>query len=205
MTRPGSADGFDPAAHVRMVFEEGARLHREVAEALAGDIARAAGCIAATFRAGGKALLFGNGGSAADAQHIAAEWTGRLGAERPALPAIALTANTSDLTAIGNDYGFERIFARLVEAHGRAGDVAVAISTSGSSPNVIAGVEEARARGLRTIGLLGRGGGKLRDLVELPLVIPSDDTQRIQECHIATAHAIAELVDRLLFPELDGT
>lgn len=204
MTHPGRAAGFDPAAHVRAVFEEGARLHREVGAALAEDIARAAGWIAEAYRAGGKTLLFGNGGSAADAQHIAAEWTGRLGAERPALPSIALTANTSDLTAIGNDYGFDRVFARLVEAHGRPGDVAVAISTSGNSPNVIAGVDEACARGLRTIGLLGRGGGKLRDRVELALVVPSDDTQRIQECHIAAAHAIAELVDRLLFPERSG-
>jgi D-sedoheptulose 7-phosphate isomerase len=202
MARTVPPDGFDPAAHARAVLEESARVKRAAADALGAPIARAAGWIADAYRGGGKTLLFGNGGSASDAQHIAAEWTGKLGPDRAALPSIALSANSSDLTAIGNDYGFERIFARLVEAHGRPGDVAVAISTSGNSPNVIAGVAEARARGLRTIGLLGRGGGKLAAQVELALVVPSADTQRIQECHIAIAHAIAEIVDRLLFPEL---
>jgi D-sedoheptulose 7-phosphate isomerase len=200
MTRSSCQD-HDDAAFVRGLLEESARVKRAAAEALSGEIARAAGWIAEAYRAGGKTLLFGNGGSASDAQHIAAEWTGRLGRERPALPAIALSANSSDVTAIGNDYGFDRLYARLVEAHGRPGDVALAISTSGASANVLAGVEEARARGLRTIGLLGRGGGKLRGRVELALVIPSDDTQRIQESHIAVLHAIAELVDRHLFPE----
>ena len=149
-------------ALVRASLEESARVKQAAAAALAEPIARAGEWIAAAYRAGGKTLLFGNGGSASDAQHIAAEWTGKLGPDRAALPSIALSANTSDLTAIGNDYGFERVFARLVEAHGRAGDVAIAISTSGNSPNVIAAVEEARRRGLRTIGLLGKGGGKLR-------------------------------------------
>lgn len=194
----------DPEAFVRAVFEESARVKREAAGPLAGPVAEAAARIAACYRRGGRTLLFGNGGSAADAQHIAAEWTGRLTRERPGLPSIALTANTSDLTAIGNDYGFDRVFARLVEAHGRAGDVAIAISTSGNSPNVLAGVEEARTRGLETIGLLGRGGGKLRDRVDLAIVVPSDDTQRIQESHITAAHAMAELVDRLLYPEPEG-
>ena len=192
----------DPVAQVRATLEASARVKLAVAETLAEPIAQAGEWVAAAYRAGAKTLLFGNGGSASDAQHIAAEWTGKLGPDRAALPSIALSANTSDLTAIGNDYGFERVFARLVEAHGRAGDVAVAISTSGNSPNVIAAVEEARRRGVRTIGLLGRGGGKLAGHVELALVVPSSDTQRIQECHIAIAHAIAELVDRLLFPEL---
>jgi D-sedoheptulose 7-phosphate isomerase len=197
-----TSDALDAEALAHATLAESARVKQAVADTLAGPIARAGGQVADAFRAGGKALLFGNGGSASDAQHIAAEWTGKLGPDRPALPAIALSANTSDVTAIGNDYGFEQIFARLVEAHGREGDVAIAISTSGNSPNVIAAVEEARRRGLRTIGLLGRGGGKLAERVELPLVVPSDDTQRIQECHIAIAHTIAELVDRLLFPEL---
>jgi D-sedoheptulose 7-phosphate isomerase len=193
---------LDPTALVRATLEASARTKLAVAAELAEPIARAGEWIAAAYRAGGKTLLFGNGGSAADAQHIAAEWVGKLGPDRAALPSIALSANTSDLTAIGNDYGFERVFARGVEAHGRAGDVAIAISTSGNSPNVIAAVEEAKRRRLRTIGLLGKGGGKLAHLVELPLVVPSADTQRIQECHIAIGHAIAELVDRLLFPEL---
>jgi D-sedoheptulose 7-phosphate isomerase len=175
-----------------------------MAESFGPLVAEAARLVAETFRAGGKALLMGNGGSAADAQHIAAEWTGRLTRDRPALPSIALTANTSDLTAIGNDYGFDRVFARLVEAHGRAGDVLIAISTSGNSPNVLAAVDEARARGVRSIALTGRGGGKLAARVDLALVVPSDDTQRIQEAHICLLHALCEVVDATLFPELHG-
>ena len=127
----------------------------------------AAEWIAEAYRSGGKTMLFGNGGSAADAQHIATEFNARLTRDRPALPSIALTVNASDLTAIGNDYGFERIFARLIEAHGKPGDVAIAISTSGNSLNVLRAVDEARSRGIRSIGLLGRGGGKLLDRVEV--------------------------------------
>lgn len=192
----------DAVAHIRAVLEESARVKRELARDAAADLAKAADWIAAAYRSGGKTLLFGNGGSASDAQHIAAEFTGRLRRDRPALPAIALTANTSDLTAIGNDYGFEQIFSRLIEAHGEEGDVAIAISTSGNSPNLLTAVDEARARRIRTIALLGRGGGKLADRVDLALVVPSDDTQRIQESHIAMAHAIAEVAELLLFPEL---
>jgi D-sedoheptulose 7-phosphate isomerase len=197
-----STDAFDTTAHVRALLEESARVKRRAADVLADAIAEAATWVASAYRAGGKTLLMGNGGSAADAQHIAAEWTGKLGPDRPALPSIALCANTSDVTAIGNDYGFDRVFSRLIEAHGREGDVALAISTSGNSANVLAAVQEARRRGLRTIGLLGKSGGKLKDAVDLALVVPSDDTQRVQECHIAIAHAIAEVVDRLLFPEI---
>jgi D-sedoheptulose 7-phosphate isomerase len=187
------------AAKARAILEESARVKQAVAESLAGTIARAAEIVAETLRSGGKILLFGNGGSAADAQHLAAEWTGKLRGDRAALPAIALTANTSDLTAIGNDYGFDRVFARLVQAYGREGDVALAISTSGNSPNVIAAVQEARERGLHTIGLTGRRGGKLAPLVDVALCVPSDDTQRIQESHITIAHAVAELVEEALF------
>jgi D-sedoheptulose 7-phosphate isomerase len=194
-------DSGDPAARVRAIFEESARVKRALAAESADAIARGAAMLAACFRSGGKALLFGNGGSAADSQHIAAEWCGRLSRERIALPAIALTANSSDITALGNDYGFERVFARLIEAHGRPGDIAIAISTSGNSPNVLAAVDEARARGLRTIAWTGRGGGKLASRVELALIVPSDDTQRIQESHIAIGHALAELVDDALFPK----
>jgi D-sedoheptulose 7-phosphate isomerase len=182
-------------------FDQSARVKRAFAEAAAGDVARAVRMLADCFRAGGKVLLFGNGGSAADAQHIANEWTGRYRRERPALPAIALSANTSDLTAIGNDYGFDHVFARLVQAHGRAGDVAIAISTSGNSPNVLAAVEEARARGMRTLGLTGRDGGKLAGRVDLALVVPSDRTDRIQESHTTVLHVLCELVDETLFPE----
>ena len=194
-----SQSSTDPAARVKAILDESARVKGLTAEELSPAIAEAAGWIARAYDAGGKVLLFGNGGSASDAQHIAAEWTGRLSRERAALPALALTANTSDLTAIGNDYGFDRVFARLVEAYGRSGDVALAISTSGDSTNVLEAVEEASRRGLRTVGLLGKSGGKLRDRVDLALVVPSNDTQRIQETHIAIAHAIAEIVDDLLF------
>jgi len=195
------SDSTRDAARVRAILEESCRVKRALAEQCAEAIAGAASLVAESLRAGGRVLLFGNGGSAADSQHIAGEFCGRLNRERPALPAIALTANTSDLTALGNDYGFERVFARLVEAHGRAGDVAIAISTSGNSPNVLAAVDTARAAGLRTIALTGRGGGKLAGRVELALVVPSDDTQRIQESHIAIGHALAELVDDALFPQ----
>jgi len=189
-----------PAGRVRALLEESARVKRAVAEGQAEAIARAAALVSEAFRAGGRALLFGNGGSAADALHVAAEWCGRLGRERPGLPALALGANPSELTAIANDYGFERVFERLVDAHGRAGDVAIAFSTSGDSPNVLAAVDQARARGLRTLALTGKGGGKLAGRVELAIVVPSDDTQRIQEAHIAIGHALAELVEDALFP-----
>jgi D-sedoheptulose 7-phosphate isomerase len=203
--RKHSREGnHDAAEHIRAALEESARVKRDLAREAAPEIAQAAEWIAAAYRSGGKAILFGNGGSAADAQHIACELTARLKRDRPALPAIALTANTSELTAIGNDYGFEQVFSRLIEAHGEEGDVAIAISTSGNSPNLLTAVDEARARRLRTIALLGCGGGKLADRVDLALVVPSDDTQRIQESHIAMAHAIAEVVELLLFPELES-
>ena len=194
------AEQSDRAECVRVMLCESARVKQELAEQSSSLIARAASILIDAFRSGCKALLFGNGGSAADAQHLAAEWTGRLRGERRGLPAIALTANTSELTALGNDYGFDRIFARLIEAHGNPGDVAIALSTSGNSPNVLAGVAEARARGLRTIGLSGRRGGKLAPAVELALLVPSDDTQRIQESHITIGHVLAELVEQALFP-----
>jgi len=190
----------DGVARVRAILRESSEVKRALAESAAASVARAAELCVESLRAGGKILLFGNGGSASDAQHMAAELAGRLSRERPALPALALTANTSDLTAIGNDYGFDHVFARLVQAHGREGDVAVAISTSGNSPNVLAAVKEARERGLRTIGLVGKGGGKLAPLVDCAIVVPSDDTQRIQESHITIGHALCELVDEALFP-----
>jgi D-sedoheptulose 7-phosphate isomerase len=194
--------GGERLARVRASFEASARAKRETLELSGARVAEAAGLVIETFRRGGRLLAFGNGGSAADAQHLAAELAGRFRRERPGLPALALTANSSDLTAIGNDYGFERVFARLVQAHARAGDVAVAISTSGNSRNVIAGVEEARARGLATIGLVGKGGGRLAALVDVAVEVPSDSTARVQECHIAVSHALCELVDEELFPEL---
>ena len=187
-------------ARVRAILEESARVKSDFIEAAGTSITDAARLVIDVFRSGRRLLAFGNGGSAADAQHLAAELAGRFECERPGLPAIALTANTSDLTAIGNDFGFDRVFARLIEAHGRAGDVAVALSTSGESANVIAAVDEARARGLHTIGLVGKGGGRLAGRVDVAIVVPSDSTARIQECHITAIHAVCQLVDAELFP-----
>lgn len=196
----GSSRGLAAARErVRRVLHESAEVKRGLAEQAAAEIAAAGALLVETFQGGGRVLLFGNGGSAADAQHIAGELTGRFRRERAALPAIALTANTSDLTALGNDFGFEHVFARLVGAYGHEGDVALAISTSGNSPNVLEAVREARARGLRTIALTGRGGGKLAPAVDVAIVVPSDDTQRIQESHIAVGHALCELVEEALF------
>jgi D-sedoheptulose 7-phosphate isomerase len=188
-------------ARVRESFEESVRVKRETLELAGARIAEAAERLVQVFRRGGKLLAFGNGGSAADAQHLAAELAGRFDRERPGLPAMALTANSSDLTAIGNDYGFERVFARLIQAHARTGDAALAISTSGNSPNVIAGIEAARECRLETIALVGKGGGKLAGLADVAIVVPSDSTARVQEAHITAIHALCELVDAALFPE----
>lgn len=146
--------------------------------------------IADSLRSGGKLLLCGNGGSAADCQHIAAELTGRLHAEREPLAAVALTTDTSALTCIGNDYGYEQVFARQVRALGRPGDCLLAISTSGNSPNMLAALRVAGEIGVTRIGLLGRDGGKMLPLCELALVVPSTDTARIQEAHIFLAHTL---------------
>ncbi|MDH3212778.1 MAG: SIS domain-containing protein [Myxococcales bacterium] len=191
---------LDAPERVRASLAESARVKHAVVDACADAIARAAEVVARAFARDARVLVFGNGGSASDAQHFAAELAGRFDGERPALPALALTANSSDLTAIGNDYGFQHTFARLIQAHGRPGDVAVAISTSGDSANVNAAVSEARARGLSTIGLIGKGGGELATLVDTAVVVPSDSTPRIQESHIAIAHVICELVEASLFP-----
>jgi D-sedoheptulose 7-phosphate isomerase len=191
----------DPVAQLRAHFAESARVKAAFVDACVPAMVQAAHLVVEAFRSGHKVLLFGNGGSAADAQHIAAEWTGRFRRERPPLPAMALTANQSDLTAIGNDYGFDHVFSRLLVAHARAGDVAIAISTSGNSRNVLAAVEEARRRSIHTIGLTGKGGGKLAAGVDVALVVPSDATERIQEAHITFLHSLCELVDEALFPE----
>jgi len=180
---------------IRARLEESARVQRAVADQAADDIAAAARTIVDAFRSGHKLLLCGNGGSAADAQHVAGELVGRYLQERRPLPAIALTADSAVLTAIGNDYGFDRVFARQVEALARPGDVLMAISTSGSSPDVLAAVEAARKLGAKTIGLTGETGGKLTALVDLCFRVPSEETPRIQEAHIAVAHVICELVE----------
>ena len=156
----------------------------------------AAEMIAAALRVEGKVLLFGNGGSASDSSHIATEFVGRFMRERRALPAIALSADQSALTAIANDYGFERVFARQIEALGRPGDVAVAISTSGRSANVIAGAQQARESGMRTIALTGGAGGELAPLADICICVRSSMTARIQEGHIIAAHVICDLVEQ---------
>jgi D-sedoheptulose 7-phosphate isomerase len=145
---------------------------------------------------GGKLLLFGNGGSAADAQHIAAEFVGRFAIERAALPAFALSVNTSCVTAIGNDYGFDQVFARQIEAFGKPGDVALGISTSGNSPNVLLGLAKAREVGLITVALTGDSECKMKNDADYCICVPSRETPRIQECHILIGHAIAELVEK---------
>lgn len=150
-----------------------------------------------TVLAGGKVLIAGNGGSAADAQHIAAELTGRYVKDRKALPAIALTVDTSALTAISNDYGFERVFARQVEAFARPGDLFIAISTSGNSPNIIQALHTARELGCKIIGLSGRDGGQMNNLCDLNIIIPNDVTARIQEMHILIGHIFCKAVDNL--------
>jgi len=147
----------------------------------------------------GKILLAGNGGSAADAQHIAGEFVSRFAFDRPGLPAIALTTDTSILTAIGNDYGYEKLFARQVQAHGRRGDIFIGYSTSGKSPNVLRAFEEARKRGLSTIGLTGNRGGPMKDLCDFLLEVPSADTPKIQEGHLVLGHILCGLVENALF------
>jgi D-sedoheptulose 7-phosphate isomerase len=164
-------------------------------------IAQVSRILADAFQRGQKAILFGNGGSAADAQHIAAEFVGRFAFDRPALPALALSVNTSCVTAIGNDYGFERVFARQLEALGRSGDVAIGISTSGNSPNVLQGLATAKTLGIHTVALTGAKGGQMKSAADICLCAPSDDTPRIQECHILMGHVISELVEQTVFNE----
>jgi len=170
--------------------------------ALAPAIASAAGTLASCLAAGGQLLFCGNGGSAADAQHLAAEFVGCFLKERRALPAIALHTNTSAVTALGNDYGFETVFARQVEAYGRAGDALVAISTSGRSPNVLHAVETARQLGLVTLGLSGGTGGPLAEACDTCLNVPSASTPRVQEGHILIGHIICGLVEDALCAEM---
>ena len=152
-----------------------------------------------TFRSGGKLMVMGNGGSAADSQHFAAEIVSRFRMERPGLPAIALSTDTSILTAIGNDYGFDFVFRRQVEALATPGDIVVGISTSGNSTNVKTALELAHEKGCRTIALIGRDGGGIKDVCDLALVVPSDDTPRIQEGHIAIIHIVCDLVEKAMF------
>ena len=199
VTRPGDQD-------VTKLIRAGIQASVEVKRAILsnGQVIEQIGTIGKmlvlALSQGKKALLFGNGGSAADAQHIAAELVGRFLQERPALPAIALTVNPSVVTSIGNDYDFNSVFARQVEALGSEGDVVIGISTSGNSPNVLKGVQIARQLGISTAGLTGGTGGKLLELVDECICVPSDDTQRVQEAHILIGHILCEIVERWLFP-----
>jgi D-sedoheptulose 7-phosphate isomerase len=164
-------------------------------------IAKVSELLVDTIDNGNKVLLFGNGGSAADAQHIAAEFVGRFAFDRPALPALALSVNTSCVTAIGNDYGFDLVFSRQIEALARPGDLAIGISTSGNSSNVLRGLSVAREQRLGTVALTGCTGGKLKDAVDHCICAPSNETPRIQECHILIGHIISELVEETIFHE----
>jgi D-sedoheptulose 7-phosphate isomerase len=178
-------------------LNEHVQLFRRLPE-LESAIARAAELLSSVFAVGHKLLICGNGGSAADSQHIAAELTGRFVKDRRALPAIALSTDSSALTSISNDYGFEEVFARQVVALGRPGDCLLAISTSGNSSNVIRAAEAARAAHMHTIGLLGRDGGRLRALCNPPIVVPSDVTARIQEAHIFIGHVLCGMIEQVL-------
>lgn len=182
------------------IVEESVLLKRSFFEKEAARLIEAGRMMAGALRAGRKVLAFGNGGSAADAQHFAAELVNRYGFERPALPAIALTTDSSILTSVANDTDFRNVFRRQVEALGAPGDVALAISTSGNSENVLEAVEASRERGLRTIGLTGRGGGLLRARIDLCLTVPHEETARIQEVHAVIVHLLCQMVEEELFP-----
>lgn len=180
---------------IKAIFEESITAKQAALVKNLDLIEKAADALIRSLKSGGKILLFGNGGSAADSQHIAAEFIGRFQKERKALPAIALTTDTSALTALGNDYTFDIVFSRQVEALGRSGDVAIGISTSGNSKNVVEGILKAKSLGLTTITLTGNDGGKLAPLSDMALIVPSKVTARIQESHITISHAICELVE----------
>lgn len=182
-------------------ISENIEVKQQLLASLVDTIKECTGHFITTLQSGGKILFCGNGGSAADSQHLAAELVVRLRGsfDRPPIPALALTVDTSILTAGANDYGFEEVFARQIAALGKPGDLLVAISTSGNSPNILRAVEQAKKQKLYVIGFLGGNGGKLKKLVDLPLIIPSQTTARIQESHILIGHIICELVEMELF------
>ena len=195
-----TVDSEARAALYERLFEASIAAHQRARERSSSPLFEAAAAIVRAVRAGGKVLIFGNGGSAADAQHLAAELVGRLERNRRAIAAIALSTDTSILTAVANDYGFERVFARQIEALGRRGDVAVAISTSGASRNVLAGVEAARGAGLVIVALSGRDGGPLGAEADIHVNVAEQDTARVQEVHRTLLHILCELVERELEP-----
>lgn len=185
----------DATTIVSAIFDEHLEVARASRAALAPDVAALAGQLIETFGQGGRLLVFGNGGSAADAQHLAGELTGHYDRDRRPLPVLALTTDTSVLTATANDYAYDEVFSRQVKAHVRAGDVVMGISTSGRAASVIAGVEVARAMGAHTWALTGASGGRLAEVAEHVIRVPSEVTARVQEMHITVIHAVSELVD----------
>jgi D-sedoheptulose 7-phosphate isomerase len=195
----------DVSALIEHFVSESLRVKARFFEENKERIGETAETIAHGFRNGRKMLLFGNGGSAADSQHLAAEMVGRFGPDRAPLAAIALSTDTSILTAVANDYGYEKVFARQVEALGQAGDTAIGISTSGNSPSVLAALDVARNKGLFTVGFTGETGGQMNGRTEVLFRVPSRVTARIQETHILLGHILCELVDRQLFPEVYPT
>jgi D-sedoheptulose 7-phosphate isomerase len=195
----GGSSRYEEVVLERLLYS--ARLKESVARRDNDVIVAMASMIAETFRDGGKVLLCGNGGSAADAQHLAAELTIRYrsSVNRPALPAIALSTDTSALTAGANDFGFDEVFVRLTEAYGRPGDILIGISTSGNSPNVLKALRFARKREMKTLALLGGDGGEIRQYADLAVVVPhTGSADRVQECHISVGHVIVELVEKMM-------
>ena len=192
---------MDKAGFIRESLQESSEVKLKIIEKCSDDIISAADLLIDKIGSGKKMLLAGNGGSAADAQHIATEFMIRLShdLDRPAIPAVALTTDTSNLTAGGNDIGFENVFARNVEGLGNEGDVLIAISTSGNSANLIKAADKAHEKGMQVIAFLGGGGGMLKDKADIPIIIPSPNTQRIQEGHITVGHIICEIVERGLY------
>ena len=183
---------------LRKNIESSIEVHGRILEACLPAMTAAAGALIAAYRNGHKALFFGNGGSAADAQHLAAEFLGRYLRERRPLPAVALHTNASAVTAIANDYGYEHVFSRQLQALATAGDVAVGISTSGNSQNILEALTVARKMGVYTIGLTGASGGRMRELVDVLIAAPSNETPRIQECHILVGHALCDAVEQAI-------
>lgn len=189
--------------HIIKTFKESSRVKDIFLNENLGKLVTIIETLTAALKAGNKILLFGNGGSAADAQHIAAEFVNRFVIERPPLPAIALTTDTSVITSIGNDYDFSEIFSKQIRAIGQAGDIAWGISTSGNSPNVLKGLEMAKKTGLVTIAFTGKDGGDIAKIVDFSVNVSSSSTARIQEAHITAAHVICEMVDIKLFQKPD--
>jgi D-sedoheptulose 7-phosphate isomerase len=183
---------------VEQILLDAATLHEQAARQSAHAVVTVAHALLSSFAEGGQVLVFGNGGSAADAQHAAAELVNRFARERRAFPAIALSTDTSILTSIANDYGYERVFARQIEALGRPGDIAWGISTSGNSPNIVAALHTAKSRGLKTVALTGHDGGQAGKLADFPMNVPNVSAARVQEVHRTLIHAVCELVEREL-------